>query len=416
MKVYIEKKWQSSGCQILFNFELDTDDVTNSRSNNAGKNEIQLVNTRASFDIPFDIALPHPDLLALAAIKIVSPYIGSRLELNYPVSHYFACIAKEIYPNIKYINEGNIEHRYQPSQEKYAVSFSGGADSLAAANICPPGTPLILLARKYHKDIGKFEPWYRTDGNIETLFHMNDAFVKIPILSDFEFLSVNKTNNYCVYPDNYSFTIPCLLLSDHLMLSGILTGDMLAAFSGDERTKFSTERFKKQQKLYYSVGLHLDSAIKGVTELGSELINRYYKNSDIANTCQYGGFKQPCMKCIKCFRKSLIKAYLDGTHLTESQLFKFDKSNAIISLSKRESIPVPLTLKLITSNYDFDEYPNLRTIQEKLTSYRVNNNLIKATFDPYENQILPKTIQYCLNNIRHIFAQNGLFSLKELGL
>ena len=416
MKVTIKKVGCRIGCQIVFVFNLDNDDKRISISTNAGKQEIALTDTTATFDIPFDICLPHPDLLALAALKIISPYIGSHFEINFPISDYFAHVIKYCYPNIKTVKSAPVQSRIAPLPEKYAVSFSGGADSLAAANLCPPGTPLILLARKYHSKLGKFESWYRTDGNIETLMHMGDDFVKIPVLSDFEFLSVNKTKTYCVYPDNYAFTIPCILLADHLNLSGILTGDMIAAFSGDERAKFSTERFKKQQLLYLSVGLNIDSAVKGVTELGTEIINRYYKNSNNANTCQYGGFQKPCMHCVKCFRKSLIKAYLDGVTLDEKELKEFNKSAAIINLSKKDSIPVPLTLKLITNSYNWQNYPILNVIKQKLQPYPIKSQLLQITMDPYENEILSPTIQYCLNNIKRIFKERGEFHLKDIGL
>ena len=415
MEVEVKKVKTDIGADIIFNFKLNKDhgDVSESVSFNAGNSKIKLKATQATFSFPFDLALPHSDLLALAALKIISPYIGRKVTFNHPVSHDFATYIKHQYPKIQEVNSSDISPRSLLNREKYAVSFSGGADSLAAANIAPDATPLILLARKQHPEIGKFESWYRTDGNLETLKSMQDRFVKIPVLSDFEYLSVNLDDKFCVYPDAYAFTVPSILLADHLGLTGILTGDMAAAFTNSERNIFFDQRFNKQRLLYRAVGLDLQSAIKGITEIGTEIINNFYGNGENSNTCQYGGFRKPCMKCIKCFRKSLIRAFLKGERLTDDQLKAFDQSPAIKNFVNQERMPFPLTFRIITRGYNWGVYANLNKIMEKVIDVPYRPQLLSYSMDPYKEEFIPETIQYCLRNIKKIFKDRPEFNIKD---
>ena len=407
MKICVEKiVGNNLSTTFKFSFELESDDKKEAISYNAGRAKIFLETNYCTFDFPFDVALPHPDLVCMAALKIISPYVGSRVEMDRPVSKYFAEAVKTVYPNIKSINTCDIAPRHICG-EKYAVSFSGGADSLATANLCPPGTPLILSARKYHPEIGIFEQWYKTTGNIETLKHMLDSFCKIYTLSDFEFLSTN--HNYCIYPDNYAFTIPCILLADHLSLTGILVGDVVAAFTSNETRPFSMKNFSRMRKYYESVGLDIDSPVKGVTEIGTEIINRYYHNDDISNTCQYGEFQKPCMQCIKCFRKTLIRSYLSNSELDDATLSKFNKSKAVINFYNnnvnKESMSLQLTYKRCMERLNVEKFDILQGIKEKAFSVNKDVSGLDKLFDkPYYNYNMSRTVHYCLCNLHNIFS------------
>ena len=402
MKIHVKKLLNENfSCTIKFFFELENDDKRDSISYNAGRSRIFLESNYCSFDFPHDIIMPHPDLICMAALKIISPYIGSHVEMDYPVSKHFSEAVKNHYPNIKEINVGNISPR-KIINERYAVSFSGGADSLATANLCPPNTPLILSTRKYHPEIGIFEQWYKTDANIETLRHMSTHYCKIYTSSDFEFLSTN--HNYCIYPDNYAFTIPCILLADHLSLTGILTGDIIGAFTSDETKNFSDHNFLKLKKYYASVGLDIDSPVKGITELGTEIINRYFQNSDISTTCQYGTFKKPCMKCIKCFRKTLIKSYLSNSMIDPQILNTFNKSKSIVNLSNSKIIHMPLTYKITMEKQDLNNYDILNKIKKRVSNIDIDLSGFKKLFiDPYLHYPINKTLSYCLCELYKIF-------------
>ena len=77
MKIHVKKELNKNySCSIKFNFELENDDVKESISYNAGRAKIFLESNFCSFDFPCDIIMPHPDLICMAALKIISPYIG----------------------------------------------------------------------------------------------------------------------------------------------------------------------------------------------------------------------------------------------------------------------------------------------------------------------------------------------------
>lgn len=365
--------------EFSFTFIREPDDHEKAKSYNAGRNEIFMSAGTASFKFNFDVKMPHNDLIMMAALKIIAPYIGSRVILkDRPVSAQFESAAMRKYPNIKEMNMSpNILPR-KVSQNKYAISFSGGEDSLAVANLCSDeNLPLILSARTYHPELGVFEPWYNTNSNIETLKSLDqNKFYKIVCYSDFEFVSTNK--KYCIYSDNYAFTTPAILLADHLSLSGILVGDVMAAFNADETKDVSFLNFNKLRNYYASVGLDIDSPIKGLSEFGSMKINLIYGNHDISTSCQYGSFKKPCMKCIKCFRKTLIEHYLQKTKISETELKGFNESQPVINFVKRateniNNLHLRKTYALLLKDIDLSNFNNL-------------NNLKKLVLDNYDNR------------------------------
>ncbi|WP_444909760.1 DUF6395 domain-containing protein [Microbulbifer sp. TRSA005] len=341
MKVFVKKIKRSTffsrkdeGKYIVeFSFQLCADDSRHARSTNAGKSNVKLGGNSARFFFRDDLELPHPDLCALAALKIISPYIGSTLVMDRPVSYKMAQAIKRAYPNIAYVNAADVKPR-QAISESPAVSFSGGVDSVGVASVLEEGVPLVLLARVFHPDIGPFETWYNTSSNVKTLEAMPARFKKIVVYSDFEFLSTN--GHWCIYPDSYAFTIPCILLADKLNLSHILTGDISFAFTGDE-TIYNKDLTTRHGTLFEAVSLPLEYPCNGLGELGTLRLANHYGLDDIPTSCQYGFFKKPCMKCIKCFRKSLYAWAIFNKPLSDKQLSVFDMCAPVKKLAQDES-------------------------------------------------------------------------------
>lgn len=331
MHINVSKEDNTEGTVVQFNFELEKDDSRESLSTNAGGHGVKLSTNSARFYFPFKIDLPHPDLISLAALKIISPYVGSTLSCNIPMSEVMAEAIKKHYPRIQNITfDKLLKSRAVPEKEQPAVSFSGGADSVAAAALLDAGTPLILSARKWHPDIGEFEKWYSTESNVQTLERMPRKYTKVCVYSDFEFLSTN--GSYCIYPDTYAFTIPSVLLADHYQLTDIVTGDILAAFTGDE-TNFSKNLSPRGGGLFEAAGLSIEPIINGLGEIGSLRIAEHFNLLDISTTCQYGKFQQPCMKCIKCFRKSFYAWALFDYKLSDRDIDRFNSAPAVKSFS-----------------------------------------------------------------------------------
>ena len=388
---------------VSFDFELEETDTTEAKSTNAGRNDIRLGSTSANFYFPLDFSLPHPDLCALAALKIISPYVGHSFTMDRPVSPAMAAAIKKHYPNIQNIAvEKNLQSRNAPVDEFAVVSFSGGADSVAAAAVLDKGTPLILSARKVHPGIGEFEKWYKTEANLETLKRMPSRFPKVPVLTDFEFLSTN--GNYCIYPDAYAFTIPCMLLADHYKTTHIVTGDIWVAFNGDE-TLFTRSLMPRQNSLFSAVGLQLEPILNCVGELGSIIIADHYNLLDNATTCQYGEFQKPCMKCIKCFRKSLYGWALLGVPWTDADVQRFNSSPAIkkfAQLNDRKGFSLGPSYKLAFERVENIFHGETALIRERMLSVPVNPDFTLGVYSPAYGEIRPK------------FAQKSFARVKKL--
>lgn len=383
MRVKVECNKSIDGTTVKFIFDLEETDRRESVSTNAGRAKIILGENEASFFIPEPIDLPHPDLCALAALKIISPYVGFRFEMDRPVSEKFAQAIKNAYPDIQeIIVDSNLQPRIAPIIERPVVSFSGGADSVAAAALLDAGTPLILSARTWHPNIGEFEKWYNTSANIETLNRMPSRFKKIAVKSDFEFLSTN--GNYCIYPDSYAFTIPCLLLADSLKTSHIVTGDIWVAFNGDE-TIFTKNLTSKHNTLFNAVGLSLEPIINGIGELGSLIICDHYNLLDIATTCQYGAFQKPCMKCIKCFRKTLYSWALFGKALSQSDIDKFNSAVPVQSFSKnneRKGLSLGPSYKYVFDKINHRFSGAIHDIQSRMVNIPIDTSFVNKIYTP----------------------------------
>lgn len=336
MKITLNPRESDLGKQSLqFLFELEGDDRVSGKSSNLGGGaEIQLRARNANFHFPIEFAVPHPDLAAISALKIVSPFIGSRLIMDRPVSLKAAAIIKKTYP---WITEIATDDRISPRPvplEKPAISFSGGADSVAVASVMPVDTPLIMAARTYHPEIGEFEPWTKAAGPVGTMDAMPNDARKYLVLTDFMYLSTN--NSYCIYPDTYSFTSPALLLADHLGLSHIVTGDIIAGLTGNETIFNPVLMPTNLRGIFRAAGLDIECPCNGVSEIVTSKIVHAAGLTEASSTCEYGGFGNPCMRCIKCLRKNMYLWAITGDPLTDEQIERFNNADRIKSFANAE--------------------------------------------------------------------------------
>ena len=92
------------------------------------------------FQREFSISLPegvkdiHPDLVALATILVVNPFVGNRLVPPLKVSSRFQIAANSVLSRYKISDHVDplLSPREQPSTSIPMLAFSGGVDSTAA--------------------------------------------------------------------------------------------------------------------------------------------------------------------------------------------------------------------------------------------------------------------------------------------
>ncbi|MEN0581154.1 DUF6395 domain-containing protein [Phytobacter palmae] len=383
---------------LRFDFALDSDDLTESAGTNAGGGKIQLMSNYCHFYFPFDIEIPHPDLCAFAAIKIISPYIGSTLTMDKGISQDLASAIKKTYPKIQNINiDEGLRSAASVEKNSSAISFSGGVDSIAVAALLGEDSPLIMMARTLHPEVGAFESWNNPKAQIKTLQYMPYTYKKILVYSDFPYLSTN--GKFCLYPDSYAFTIPAVLLSGQLGISDLITGDILAAFTANESI-YSSDLESRAKPFFSSIGINLDYPCNGVSELITTKIAKSYGFLEISSACEFGDFQKPCMKCLKCFRKSIYKWALFNEQLSEQEIERFNNSPAVINFAngdERKNLYFMASLKYCFTNIDYKFTGVVGKIRERSMKYNSPFTWVdKKVPDAYKNRspvinkIIPK--------------------------
>ncbi|WP_310618937.1 DUF6395 domain-containing protein [Flexibacterium corallicola] len=392
MRVYCELKEGSIGSVIEYTFELDAGDLTEANSFNSRREKIKLRTNNCSFFFPFKISLPHPDLCALAALKIISPYVGSMVKFDRSVSKEFADTVKAWYKNIKKVNfSKNIQPRSK-NYKRYGLAFSGGADSTAAAFLLDKDVSLISLIRKLHPDVGGGEKGSKQDDVSGVLQDMPATFNKIAIETDFPYTSVRSDDKCIVMADEAWHSVPIFLLADHLSIGFISQGNTLGFFLGNEsKFKNLTNLSRHHELLFGAVGLNSVQPLAGCSEVISEKICLLNERSERTFTCNFGSFEQPCMQCAKCFRKSLIKAYLANKPLSKEELERFNHSKRLEVLSHKFPIPFTVTLKFLLSPYEnLPEGPVKRIRKAVRRSYSGDPSWITRVYTEFYNK--PKQV------------------------
>lgn len=255
---------------------------------------------------------------------------------------------------------------------------------MAAAYILPGGTPLISLVRKEHPDTGPIETWNNGNEVGDVLAEMPPEMTKIAVHTDFPYTCLDRGGRFVIWADRMWHSVPMVLLAQHLNLSGVSQGNIMAAFMADER-KFAAPRIKKHHlNLFGAVGLDSVQPLAGSSEFISESIVRHHGHQGATLTCNFGHFKRPCMACVKCMRKSFINHILDGTRPTKSEVAKFNASKRIELLSEKAVIPLTATLKYIFENIGIDFDGNIGKIKQKvMRSYPDDPSWVRGMYYPF---------------------------------
>lgn len=398
MKSLVNREFDSLGKKtiIRLSFGLHDDDRLEGISLNAGSKKIRLATFDCRFRYPFEVDLPHPDACAFAAVKIAAPYIGSKLEMDRPISGPMATAIKEEYKNISFINSSSTQKtiKHFPNGP-IGLAFSGGSDSMAAAYLLPRDTKLIALVREYHPDLGEIEKWHNGNEVSDVLDNMPPQFNKVPVLTDFPYTSLDENKKYVVWADRGWHSVPIVLITEQLGLSGISMGNIMAAFLSDEK-KFRRPAITKHHKVMFgALGLSSIQPLAGSSEFISEDIVRRNGHKGKTLTCNFGPYKKPCMACVKCLRKSLINHVLDGTKPTNEEIERFNSSKRIKDLSEKRPIPLTATLKQLFNEIGMKFPGIIGEIQKTVNSdYPDDPAWTRKIYQPFYDQTPDMKIYY----------------------
>lgn len=304
--------------QIIFTFQIEKDDLIISKHFPSESREIELVNNEVRYYFPFQMELPHIDYLAYVALNLIYPFIGSNFQINGGVSKKFAIDIKSFYKKIKTIkiDEDIISASDSNAYKNNAISFSSGADSIAAA-ILDNDNSVKLLLSKFENDEIKGSKLIDTLEN----FEQKNKFV----VNSNQHLSVKMVNsNYYHATGNYSFINHVILLVDYFKLKNIQTGDTYEVFSnlGSKfDPKYRTQRSFGTWKFISKLGIEIDAVTKWITEINTtKIIIEKYGKDFVPISCNSFKDGSPCNNCVKCFRKLLISSYLTSFSMEDFKI------------------------------------------------------------------------------------------------
>ncbi|MEU5862266.1 DUF6395 domain-containing protein [Nonomuraea sp. NPDC047529] len=285
-------------------FRLDPEDEITGRA--ADDHPVKLATNSCSIGgVPADA---HPDLFAVAAWTIVAPWTRRRITFDRAVS---AEVAGALHDGWG-IEAGPVGAEPRRAGNRLAISYSGGADSVAAAAI-HPSAPFVHFRRVPHPRVPNRWTHYRSDVLAKLAERTGRELTTVT--SDLEFTLAEPRPGY---PEHHAVAAGALLLADRMNLGGLGFGYELGSrWLGGDRylLRFTPDNpmwapHGAWGRLFAAAGVHIVLPVGGVSEA---VTMRLALNSELKDQVRWclRGTDGPCRTCGKCLYKELIQAAVE---------------------------------------------------------------------------------------------------------
>lgn len=281
----------------------------------------------------------HPDLIGICSVLLALPFAAREIRTNTPVSEQFSEEIYSITGRRVIPVDPSLRPREFSGDGRSALLFSGGADSFAALSFLRQDTVLVNLKRTVFAE-GKDLKNFSADGMVSAMeYAKRSGFSVYTVESDLELILEPSS-----LPTHQSISVPAILLADVLGIDSLAYGTILeAAFSiakGSFKEIKKGSNFDRIGRLYSTVGLSYNPVTIALSEVGTSIVVERQGSSGAAISCPRAAGGKPCMVCIKCFRKELLKCAIVGKSIPAELWDRFASSPIIFrSLSSR---PTPL--------------------------------------------------------------------------
>lgn len=337
-------RFELQGSKLVVQFECQHGEPKREQPKMAGDSfYVQL-------DSPETYPSIHPDHLALIALLVVRPWLGSSIVFDRGISRSMAAAFAE-----NNITAQPVDEHLTPYSATgggfHGLAYSGGADSTAALSVMPPTTVPVFLDRpKTEKSL------YAKEAALLSC----EKLRKIGYHSLVIDCNLEQMREPIGFPTDLANGVPAIAMAVKLNLCGISYGTVFESLYGIGRIRFkeyeSTSHKKMWWSLFESAGLPISFPVGGVSEVGTELICSKSPFNSLARSCIRGTLASPCNNCWKCFRKSTLKQALslqdfnikEHHHLLNSREVKRKLSALPIS---HENVLLYSFSKLDMSNY-----------------------------------------------------------------
>lgn len=371
--------------------------LTPDESDRVEHGKAKLGRKEATFEMPNDYRLheTHPDLLALAALAIASPWVVKSLTLPFPVSRTFAeTTAQQLKIQVTNVSTA-ISHRQSGPESRPGLSFSAGVDSLACLELMPDTTVPVFSHRS--PPPMRTTSRYKDDAPLYAIEKMNELGREThKVTSDLEW--VRQPVGFGVDP---SPAIPLILMGDYFNLDAIAFGTIAEAAyrTGTEHFINYAERivFTKWQGAFQAAGLDYFNAVAPLSELGTTKVTRESRFGHLAQSCVRGIPGQPCRQCVKCFRKSLIESSMEGIWPSSDEVSRMMKVRSIKNYLSDAPIRLEVVLMAALGSYQGDDQ-FLTALRERVGPDRLDTTFTGAWYAPGMRDMVP---QRYLTGVQH---------------
>ncbi|GAA4980031.1 hypothetical protein HD597_011895 [Nonomuraea thailandensis] len=292
----------SAGTDLTFRLHPE-DEITGRASD---EHPIKLaINSCSIGGVPGDA---HPDLYAVAAWTIVAPWTRRRITFDRAVS---AELAQALHDGWG-VEAGPVGAEPRRPGARLAISYSGGADSVAAATIFPEA-PFVHFRRVAHPRVPNRWPHYRSD--VLAKLAAGTGRELSTVTSDLEYTLAEPRPGY---PEHHAVAAGALLLADRLDLGGLGFGyEMGSRWLGGGRYlwRFTPDNpmwapHGRWGRLFAAAGVHIVLPVGGVSEA---VTMRLALGSPLREQVRWclRGTDGPCRNCGKCLYKELIQAAVE---------------------------------------------------------------------------------------------------------
>lgn len=273
---------------------------------------VELVVADCRVDLPFEVE-PHPDLLALAILLIVRPWAKRRIHLNSPVSARLAEAAATQFG----IDLGPVDPnlRPRPSGPEAVTGLSLGPDCLAGDVLLDLPKQAFYFVRVPHPTIPNRAAHIRHDVVLRRLEEASRRGWQIDTTrSDLEFMAARPFPTFAHWTTMF---VGAILAADERDLGYIVSGRHMGGhyLHSGQRFDIEADHDLRLKELFKAVGLDLVSAVSGLTEVGTMIIAREHELFDLSSSCLLSALPSGgCHQCEKCFRKELVRAWVEQRH------------------------------------------------------------------------------------------------------
>jgi hypothetical protein len=255
---------------------------------------------------------PHPDLVALAILTVVRPWVGTKLVVDFPVSLALADAVRGGFGFALQSTSGTVRQREQGGG--LGLLYSGGPDCMAAEVMLGEEMPLFHFRRVRHRSIPDRTTHVRYDVQERLVRVAEDRGRTVSVArSDLEFLC----QPFPTFPTWPAVGVGAYLLADTYDLGGIVAGSVLngayvrwgtdlgpgQSFAPD----VGEDRIWRDQ--IRTCGLDLVQPAAGSAAVQTAAISATHPLYDIARSCLLGTYDSPCFQCTKCLGKEVLKAH-----------------------------------------------------------------------------------------------------------